>query len=514
MNNAPAIGGARVMLWVILPLIILASFIVLDLDVGALIAGIPNGASLIAEMFPPDFTRWKQITSLSIETVAIALWGTLIGGLFSFPLGFLAARNTSPSSIVCALSRSFVSLLRSIPEILYALIFVVALGIGPAAGVMALSVGTIGLLSKFYAESVESIDPRPVEAVRATGARGLNCFRHAILPQVFPLFMGYNLYLFDHNIRVAIALGIVGAGGLGIELFTQMRRFQYQRVSAILVIIILLVSAVDRLSAYLRKGIIEGTLFDLHARLKNLLLFAALVTATFMSLLFISVDVKQIGTGFPRILGLMIEAFPPDVSETPLYLRLMLETLAIGICGTAMAIVMSAPLGLLSARNITSNQVLYNLSKELTNLLRAMPELVFALVFVAAVGLGPFAGLMAIGLHTTGFLGKFYSEAIEDLDPSPIEAVDATGARFSQKISHAVMPLMMPLFNSYNLFLLDRNIRASTVMGIVGAGGIGFELIMNTRLFEMQKTATIIIVILVAILGVEWVSAYLRKRVV
>jgi phosphonate transport system permease protein len=121
---------------------------------------------------------------------------------------------------------------------------------------------------------------------------------------------------------------------------------------------------------------------------------------------------------------------------------------------------------------------------------------------------------MAIGLHTTGFLGKFYAEAIENLDPNPIEAVDATGARFSQKISHAVMPLMMPLFNSYNLFLLDRNIRASTVMGIVGAGGIGFELIMNTRLFEMQKTATIIIVILIAILGVEWVSTYLRKRVV
>jgi len=326
--------------------------------------------------------------------------------------------------------------------------------------------------------------------------------------------MGYNLYLFDHNIRVAITLGIVGAGGLGIELFTQMRGFHYQRVSAILVIIIVLVSMVDRLSAYLRREILEGTLFDRATRSRNLLLLTVFVTATFASLFFVSLDMGQIYGGFLRVLGFMIEAVPPDISETPLYLRLMLETLAIGVCGTTLAIILSAPLGLLAARNITSSHWLYNLSKELTNLLRAMPELIFALVFVAAVGLGPIAGVMAIGLHTTGFLGKFYAEAIENLDPNPIEAIDATGARFSQKISHAVVPLMMPLFNSYNLFLLDRNIRASTVMGIVGAGGIGFELIMNTRLFEIQKVVTMIIVILIAIIGVEWISNVLRKRAV
>jgi phosphonate transport system permease protein len=138
----------------------------------------------------------------------------------------------------------------------------------------------------------------------------------------------------------------------------------------------------------------------------------------------------------------------------------------------------------------------------------------FALIFVAAVGLGPFAGVLAIAIHTAGFLGKFYAEAIENVDPKPVEAVEATGARFIQRIRHAVFPQVMPLFNSYNLYILDRNIRASTVIGIVGAGGIGFDLVMSMKLFEYQKTATLILIILFTIMLVDGLSSYLRKKVV
>lgn len=166
----------------------------------------------------------------------------------------------------------------------------------------------------------------------------------------------------------------------------------------------------------------------------------------------------------------------------------------------------------MSARNIIGFGFLNGLSRELCNFLRAMPELMFALLFVAAVGLGPFAGVLAIALHTAGFLGKFYAESIENIDTKPLEAVDSTGASFIQKLRYAVFPQILPLFYSYNLYLLDRNIRASTVMGVVGAGGIGFELVMSMKVFDYQRTLTIILLILVTILIVDNISSYLRKK--
>jgi phosphonate transport system permease protein len=192
----------------------------------------------------------------------------------------------------------------------------------------------------------------------------------------------------------------------------------------------------------------------------------------------------------------------------------MLETVGMGISGTCLAIVLSIPLGALAARNVNRNKFIYNLVKEVTNFFRAMPELVFALIFVVAVGLGPFAGVLALGLHTAGFLGKFYAEAMENVDPNPVEAVEATGARFLQRLSHSIFPQVLPLFNSYNLFILDRNIRASTIMGLVGAGGIGFELVMTSRMFEYRQMAAMLLVILATIMAVDWLSAYLRKQVV
>lgn len=503
----------RFLLWFLLIIILALSFKASQIDIRTFIDGMPHALSLIKEMFPPDFARWKRIITLTAETISVGFWGTLLGILVSVPLGIFSAKNTSPNAVIYNTSKELVNLLRAVPDIIYALIFVTAIGIGPVAGVIALMLATVGLLGKFYAEAVETIDPKPVEAIEAAGSHKLSVIRHAVVPQVFPLFMGYNLYALDHNIRAAMALGLVGAGGLGIELFTQMRSFNYQKVSAILIVMLIIIIAIDRVSAYLRKGIIEGTLFSAN-KFRDYVLMAIVAAMAFISIYFIPVDLKEIVYGLPRIWEFLSNMFPPERSDIPRYIWLMLETIAIGICGTFFAIVISIPLGMLAARNVTHSPVISNAAREIANFLRGIPDLVFALVFVAAVGLGPFAGVLALALHTAGFLGKFYAEAIENIDPKPVEAVEATGARFLQKIIHAVFPQALPLFNSYNLYILDRNIRASTVLGVVGAGGIGFELIMSMRIFEHQRTATLIIIILITITAVDRISAYLRKKVV
>ncbi len=504
----------RLLGWFLLLVILGYSFRVSKVDIGALIGGFSQSLALVRDMLPPDFSRWKYLLSMGAETVAIGFWGTVFGMIFSLPLGFLAARNTANNLLVYYLSRSLVTLLRSIPDVIYAFFFVISFGLGPEAGVAALTLATVGMLGKFYSEAVESIDEKPVEALKGTGSRGLSVIRHAIVPQVMPLFMGYNFYMLDHNIRVALAIGIVGAGGLGVDLFTQMEAFHYQKAAAILLLIFVIITIIDRASSRLRKSIIQGGFLQPGTRRQDALLLAVIGLLAFVSIYFFPLDFKEMAAGAPRVWEFLKGMFPPDFSRIGVYLRLMLETVAMGVSGTFLAILLGIPLGALAARNLNRNKIIYNLAKEITNFLRAMPELVFALIFVVAVGLGPFAGVLALGLNTAGFLGKFYAEAIENVDSKPVEAVEATGARFFQRIGHSIFPQVSPLFNSYNLYILERNIRYSTIMGLVGAGGIGFELVMTSRMFEYRQEAAMLLIIIATIMAVDRLSAYLRKRVV
>jgi phosphonate transport system permease protein len=385
---------------------------------------------------------------------------------------------------------------------------------GPLAGILAITFATVGMLGKFYSESIESIDPKPVEALQATGSHSLGVIRHAVLPQVFPTFMGYNFYMLDSNIRSALALGIVGAGGLGIELYIQMEQFHFQKVATILIITIFLVALINRVSVYLRKGFIDGTLMQESRKTLDSLLIVAIPAIAIVCIFFTQVDLSMIPRGIANIVNLAGMFFPPNFTYLGDDVGLMLQTIAMGIAGTAFAIVLAVPLGMLAARNVTKNSVVHNVVRECLNFVRAMPEIMLALVFVAAVGLGPFAGVLALAIHTTGILGEFYAESIENIDPKPVEAVEATGARFTQQIRHAIIPQVAPIFNSHNLYILDRNIRASTIMGIVGAGGIGFELLESMRLYKYTHTAAIILIMLFTIFAVDMVSSYVRKKVV
>ncbi len=498
--------------WSIISAVIVVAFKISKFDIFSLITGFSHSISLIREMFPPNFSRFDKILLVTFETIAIGFWGTVFGILLSLPLGLLSANNIS-QGLPYLVSKGLINFFRAVPDIMFALIFVTAFGLGPIPGILALSLATVGLLGKFYAEAIESIDKKPVEALESTGSHKLGIIRHAIMPQVFPLFMGYNFYLLDHNIRIAMVLGLVGAGGLGVELFTQMRSFNYQKVSAILIVVILIITLIDRASAKMSKNIIDGNFMSKQNKFINLMLIGIIILVSLISFFFIPFNLSEIFNGIPRILEFLRDLFPPKISEIERYLYLIIETVSMGITGTILAIILSIPLGILAARNITHYRVINIFSRETSNFFRAMPELMFALLFVAAVGLGPFAGVLAIALHTTGFLGKFYCESIENIDKKPLEAIDSTGAKYIQKIRHAVLPQIIPLFNSYNLYLLDRNIRASTVMGVVGAGGIGFELIMSMRVFDYQRALTIILLILITILIIDKISSWLRKKI-
>ncbi|MCF1503872.1 phosphonate ABC transporter, permease protein PhnE [Afifella sp. H1R] len=214
-----------------------------------------NMADYAGGFLSPNFRDWHYYVEEMILTVQIAVWGTVLAIVFGIPFALLSSSNLAPIWIVQPVRR-LMDATRAINELVFAVLFVTAVGLGPFAGVMALFVHNTGIIAKLFSEAVEAIDPRPVEGIRATGATRLQEIVFGVVPQVAPLWISFSLYRFETNVRQATVLGIVGAGGIGQVLFESIRSFLYAETAAIILIVIVTVSIVDILSAQLRKVVI------------------------------------------------------------------------------------------------------------------------------------------------------------------------------------------------------------------------------------------------------------------
>ena len=214
-----------------------------------------NMAEYLRSYFPPDFSYWKTYFEDTMITVSMGIWGTLMAAIAAIPLSVLASENVCPVWIVQP-TRRLLDAMRAINEVVFALVFVVAVGLGPFAGVMALFIHTTGALGKLFSEAVEAIDPGQVEGVRATGASKIQEVVFGIIPQVIPLWTSFTLYRFESNVRAASVLGIVGAGGIGVSLYQSFQSFDYGKVCAILIILILATTIIDTISAKLRNWLV------------------------------------------------------------------------------------------------------------------------------------------------------------------------------------------------------------------------------------------------------------------
>lgn len=237
----------------VLAVILVASWYVGLLDFNTLANGVPAIGTLLGESLPPDFTNVMNWMAPLVDTLAMSIAGTAIAVTASVPLAFLAARNTSPHPVVFHITRTLLNGLRSVPELIMGIIFVAAVGFGALPGVLALGLHSIGMVGKFFAEAIEHVDEAPVEAADAAGATRLQVLWHAVLPQVLPQFADVSIYRWEYNFRASTVMGMVGAGGIGFELMGSLRIMQYQEVSAILIVILLMVTVVDSLSGHLRK---------------------------------------------------------------------------------------------------------------------------------------------------------------------------------------------------------------------------------------------------------------------
>jgi phosphonate transport system permease protein len=240
------------LLWGVLLAVLAGSWKGADMRPLDLLRDSGNMAQYASGFFPPDFSDWRHYLAELTITLQIALWGTALAIVCSVPLALLAAGNITPWWVHQPVRR-VLDACRAINEMLFALLFVVAVGLGPFAGVLALWVHTTGTLAKLFSEAVEAIDPQPVEGIRATGAHPLAEIIYGVIPQVMPLWISYALYRFESNVRSASVVGMVGAGGIGMVLWDVIRGFQYAQTAAVLMMLVVAVSLIDMASSRLRK---------------------------------------------------------------------------------------------------------------------------------------------------------------------------------------------------------------------------------------------------------------------
>ena len=475
-----------------------------------------DGASLkvignfLAGFLPPE-TGSEFLAYLGkavLETLAIATAGMALAFALAVPLAYLASGAGREQATLNPLTRGLLTILRGIPELVWALVFVRVFGLGPAAGVLALGLTYGGMLAKVYAEILESVDPAPAAALRRNGARRPLAIVYGLLPQAARELTSYTTYRWECAIRASVVMGFVGAGGLGQLMDQAMKMLNGGEAATILLAFMALVFAADGLSGWLRRALdappaARASPFGWRSGLFALTLFVA-VTSSFRYLE-ISLEALLTVEAAASIGEFFASFFPPDLA--PEWLARVgggaWETLAISVVGTLLA----AGAGLLLALPRWRAPFSF-----LLNTLRSVPELVWATITALAVGLGPFAGALALALHTTGVLGRLYAEALANAPAVPAQALRLAGARGALPFLYGTLPGALPQLLAYTLYRWEMNIRMAAILGFVGAGGLGQLLYFELSLFHYAQAATVIIAMLLLSVAVDQGSAWLRRR--
>jgi len=442
---------------------------------------------------------------LLLETLQMALASTILAVIFAIPLAFLAAGNAGAVWPLRLAIRTLVAFLRTLPDLAWAMIFVMALGIGPLAGALALMLHSTGSLTKLFYEAIESVQASPRRGVMASGASALQRVRFALWPQVKPIFLSYGLMCLEINFRSSTILGLVGAGGIGQELMTNIKLDRYDQVSITLLLIIIVVSLLDSLSGRLRRRLLygnqmspgSGRLDHLALRRVQIRYFCRVGGLALACLCYFfwffsryGIGPDQFSAGIGQI-GLYLQRMFiwQNFTDWPLgyYLTQIFITLAIVFAGTLTATAIALPLSFLAARNIMRGWLpgaVALLIRRLLDILRAIDMAIWGLIFVRAVGLGPLAGVLAIIMQDTGLLGRLYAEGHEAVERAPAKGLDAVGANGLQKHRFAIFTQSFPTLLALSLFQIESNTRSAAILGFVGAGGIGLVYAENMRLWR------------------------------
>jgi len=546
---SPPITATQVQLFVFAVACLVAfvwSWIFLGRSFSGITSSFGDVGRLVKRMVPPDFSNLSNVVDATIETVWMAVMGTAGAIVLSFPLALGAARNTSPHPTVRYICRTVISLTRAVPDLVLGAVFVSALSIGPLPGVLALAIHSIGMVGKLFADAIEQAAEAPREATISVGATRRQTTRASILPQAMPSMIATALFRLEINIRASTVLGLVGAGGIGVLIQTSLRSLDYESALGAVSVIFVVVTAVELLSVRIRSAILGDAAalaqsarhgwfsqriiardtrvnrksFETRAlsppwtwdRMFSTATISGFLLALVVAVLTIDIDWARTVPLMPQIITVFGDLFPPDFTTVRSEMVTgIVESVVIAVIATGLGLLIAVPLSLLAARNIMTKRILSTVTRLVMLAFRGIPELIIAVIFVSAMGLGPVPGTLALTVVTASFSAKLFAEALEEVDAAPREAVLAVGAGKIQEFFASVVPQFMPAFTGHFLYILDVNLRSSTVLGIVGGGGIGFLLLNSMRVLEFQTTGAIVMAIFGIVLAIELIGNWVRQ---
>jgi phosphonate transport system permease protein len=491
-------------------------------------------------------------------TLGIVIAGTFLAALISIPVAYGAARTTTPNQAVMVICRAIGVVSRSIPAIAFASVFVFLFTLGPLPGILAFMFHSVGMISKMFADAIESVDEGPRIAIRSTGGSRSQEFWSGIVPQVVPAWIAVGLHRADINLRETVILGFVGVAGLGLELSNSIHALNYRRAFPIAIAIIILcvlfeiVSSVVRsrllgvrptgmglgdaivrsasrrspaIAAVITKpGVPADRQIVIEAAMKRpwtgerlastvaITVGAVIIVGAFIGAQARWGDLFTFWGNLPILLG-KDNLFPPTFGIYSLEQvgNAILITFQVAFAATLISAVLTTFIGTLAARNVAPGPIVRNTFRGILLVIRGIPELLLAILFVIVSGLGAQAGTLALGIGGVGLLGKLIADSLEEVPNGPEQAVKALGGTRPQVFFASTLPLSVPAFVAHLLYLLEQNVRAATLLGIVGGGGIGLYLYDSLRVSHYDQVTAFLLLIIALVLLIEGAAILIRR---
>ena len=465
---------------------------------------------IVSAMFPPDWGYAPRILSPLLATVQMSVTGTALGALMSLLLAPLCAGNLHTPRMVRLALRLVIQVLRSFPTLILALLATFLFGLGTFSGTVAITIYTFAIMTRLTYEDIETAALEPYHALCAMGTAPSKAYFRAIVPGIAPSYFANVLYLLETNVRHSSILGYVGAGGIGLLLNEKISWREYSKVGMILLLLFLTVCVIEGISGFLSQVVREER--SMSPKGRRFFTWAAVLLILICTL---GIQPPDFSHTSMQAVGTMLSGLTrPDWSfffraDTSGLGYLLLETVCIALVGTCVGMVLALPLSFLSTSRLMTKPVAL-LFRAVIMAIRSVPFLIYGLIFIRVSGPGPFTGVLTLAICSVGLLSKRFTEAIEALDFRAYHALEAMGIPLLLRIRYAVLPQIIPAFASAVLYRFDVNIREASVLGLVGAGGIGAPLIFAMNHYAWNEAGAIALGLIILVWVIDLLSAALR----
>ncbi len=508
---------------IVFPLILILILLFLGYKVNfsfvRLYKGIPSMMNLFGRMLRPNFSYTSEVFEKLIETIQIAVVSSIMGVLLAVPFSLLVAKNIALNKYLANILSSIFAFFRTIPSLIWAALLVSVFSIGKFSGIIALTIIAFLMSLKLFREYIESINENQLNSTRSVGANSVQVLRYCVLPNMIQQSISVFFIVLETNIRSATILGLVGAGGIGQIMWRDLNHLRYDNLATLILILFVTILFIDILSLYIRNSLNKSSINFKSIKsyrkfkLTKLILTPAILIGLFILLyksLNISYDRLLLGIDQGKqILSRMIRI---DISYYPKLILGIQESLFIALFATVVGALFAIVISYLTAYNTSPRRSISLLFKAIINILRTFPSIITAIIFFRGVGAGPLAGAMALSIYTTGVLTKMYSEVLESTEKNIKDSIIVTGASNIEAYVNGLIPHTFPTFISLALYRLESNIRTSTILGIIGAGGIGTALSQNINWRNWEVVGFLLLGISLMVIVIDKGSQYVRKK--